>query len=397
MVLHAVSRRGFLLTGGALVAWAKMPRIASAAPARDPRFVFVNLRGALDGLAAVAPIGDPDFERARSGLTLEGGLGLDSFFALNPAMPTLKRLYDQKQALVFHAIASPYRERSHFDGQDVLESGQPGVGHTETGWLNRALGVMPHDGFHDGKGLSVGAGMPLVMRGKAPVVTWIPPGFQPASEDTRTRLLGLYQHRDSELAGRLTDAIRLEASASGMGMGDRNKPRGPQNFREAGEAAGRLLATPDGPRIGTMSFLGWDTHASEAPDKGALAKLLGSLDSAIAGLESSLGPAWNETVVLVATEFGRTVHMNGTDGTDHGTATVAFLAGGAVKGGRVVADWPGLAEAKLYEKRDLTPTSDIRAVAKAVLRDHLGVADDRLAREVFPGSDKVKTFDGLIA
>lgn len=394
MALHAVSRRGFLLTTGALVAWANVPRIASAAPARDPRFVFINLRGALDGLAAVAPIGDPNYESARQGLTLAGGVPLDGLFALNPAMPTIAGLYRDKQAIVFHAVASPYRERSHFDGQDVLESGMPGVGKVDSGWMNRALAALPAGERHNGRGLSVGAGLPLVMRGKAQVVTWIPPGFQPASEDTRTRLLSLYQHRDQELATRLTDAIKLEASAGSMM--DRNKQRGPQNFREAGLAAGRLLATPDGPRIGTMSFLGWDTHASEDPTKGTLSKLLASLDAAVDGLKTELGPAWNETVVLVATEFGRTVRMNGTDGTDHGTGTVAFLLGGAVKGGRVVADWPGLAEAQLYEKRDLKPTIDIRSVAKGVLRDHLGIGDDQLTRAIFPSSGGVKSLDGLI-
>ncbi len=406
MALHAVSRRGFLVTGGALVAWNHMPKPAQAAASRDPRFVFVNLRGALDGLAAVAPYGDPSYEKIRDGLILpldgpQPAVKLDDMFALHPAMKTLAALYADKQAIIVHAAASPYRERSHFDGQDVLESGFGGVGRVSTGWLNRATGAIPKgERINPVSAISVGAEVPLVMRGKAPVVTWLPVGFPPASDNTRDRLLAIYNHTDAELANRFNEALSVDRTASDPNMaGKPGQPKRPDagTFREAGVAAGKLLARDDGPRIGSMSFLGWDTHANEKPVDGQLNKLLGSLDAAIEGLKSEMASVWHETVIVVATEFGRTARMNGTLGTDHGTGTVAFIVGGAVKGGRVVADWPGLAEAKLYQNRDLAPTTDLRAIFKGLLHEHVGLDEKVLASDIFPDSAKVKPITGLVA
>lgn len=406
MALHAVSRRGFLVTGGALVAWNHMPKAAQAAASRDPRFVFVNLRGALDGLAAVAPYGDPSYEKIRVGLILpldgqQPAVKLDDMFALHPAMKTLAGLYADKQAIIVHAAASPYRERSHFDGQDVLESGFGGVGRVSTGWLNRATGAIPKgERINPVSAISVGAEVPLVMRGKAPVVTWLPVGFPPASDNTRDRLLAIYNHTDAELANRFNEALLVDRTASDPNMaGKPGQPKRPDagTFREAGVAAGKLLARDDGPRIGSMSFLGWDTHANEKPVDGQLNKLLGSLDAAIEGLKSEMASVWHETVIVVATEFGRTARMNGTLGTDHGTGTVAFIVGGAVKGGRVVADWPGLAEAKLYQNRDLAPTTDLRAIFKGLLHEHVGLDEKVLASDIFPDSAKVKPITGLVA
>jgi len=407
MAPHVFSRRGFLVTGGALVAWTHMPKAAQAAAGRDPRFVFINLRGALDGLAAVAPYGDPAYEKIRDGLMLplDGpapAVRLDSMFALHPAMKTLAALYADRQALIVHAAASPYRERSHFDGQDVLESGLGGVGKATTGWLNRATGAIPKgERINPVSAISVGAEVPLVMRGKAPVVTWLPAGFPPASEATRDRLLAIYSHTDAELARRFNTALELDrtTAADPAMAGKPGQPRRPDagSFREAGVAAGKLLSREDGPRIGSMSFLGWDTHANEKPTDGQLGKLLGALDQAVDGLKSEMGAVWHETVIVVATEFGRTARMNGTFGTDHGTGTVAFVVGGAVKGGRVIADWPGLAEAKLYQNRDLAPTTDLRAIFKGLLHDHVGLDEKTLASEIFPDSAKVKPLGGLVA
>ena len=298
---------------------------------------------------------------------------LDGMFALHPAMKTFAALYAEKQAIVVHAAASPYRERSHFDGQDVLESGLGGVGKTSTGWLNRATGAIPKgEHINPISAISVGAEVPLVMRGKAPVVTWLPVGFPPASESTRDRLLAIYNHTDAELARALQrgDCPRQgDCQRSGDGRQARSAETAgsPDRFMRLALLPANCSARDDGPRIGSMSFLGWDTHANEKPMDGQLGKLLGSLDSAIEGLKSEMGPVWHETVIVIATEFGRTARMNGTMGTDHGTGTVAFIAGGAVKGGRVVADWPGLAEAKLYSESrsrgDDRPSGDLQGVA----------------------------------
>jgi uncharacterized protein (DUF1501 family) len=400
-ILHP-TRRGFLGTGAALAAWAYMPRAASAA-GRDPRFVTIVLRGALDGLSAVAPVGDPDYAALRESIALSTSgdrpaIPLDGFFALHPAMPEFARLYKAGSALVVHATATPYRDRSHFDGQDVLESGQPGPGMTDTGWLNRVLSALPRgERVATPGGLGVGAVTPLVMRGPAKVLGWAPDSLKKADDDTARRVLALYQHADPPLADALSLGLRTGEMASGMGAGA--KPAGmatAEGMRSASAGAAALLARDDGPRVAALAFDGWDTHAEEGVASGRLAQLLAGLDGAIATFERTLGPAWGETVILVITEFGRTARVNGTVGTDHGTATVAFLAGGAVKGGRVVADWPGLKPAALFEERDLAPTRDLRTVIKGVLADHLGLSQTVLGHSVFPETADLPPLPGLI-
>jgi uncharacterized protein (DUF1501 family) len=411
-LFHLPTRRELLLGSGALFAWTQMPRLARA-EGRDPRLLVVVLRGALDGLGAVAPVGDPDWVSLRGdrALLLDGkppALPLDGFFALNPAMPNLHRMYQAKQALIIHAAATPYRERSHFDGQDVLESGLSRPGATDTGWLNRALLTLQSDGrvdLRDSRALSVGRVTPLIVRGRAQVMSWAPPRLLPASDDTQARLLDLYRHTDERLAAALDERIRLAAIGGTTAMPDpmADAPPGIEGsarvrayFAEAAGAAARFLAKPDGPRVGALGFVGWDTHVNEGAASGQLANLLGALDGALAAIETGMGPAWSETVVAVVTEFGRTARINGTNGTDHGTGTVAFLAGGALKGGRVIADWPGLKPDQLYEERDLKPTTDLRAVLKGVLRDHLRLDDKALAGDVFPDSAAAPPIAGLV-
>ncbi|MEW6449254.1 MAG: DUF1501 domain-containing protein [Pseudomonadota bacterium] len=402
MTLHLATRRELLLASGVLFAWTYLPKVARA-EGRDPRFLTIVLRGALDGLAAVAPTGDPDWIKLRGdkGLAMDGktpALPLDNFFALNPAMPNLHRLYKANQATIVHACATPYRERSHFDGQDVLESGLARPEMTESGWLNRALALIEAEGRvrTPSRAFAVGPVAPLVVRGKAPVMSWSPQRMPPASEDTMMRLVDLYRHTDPVLAR----AIEERAKSDPM-----QRPNGQPGgiagirayFAEAAGTAAKYLARPDGPRVGALAFNGWDTHINEGATGGQLANLLGALDGAIQAVETSMGGAWNQTVVAIVTEFGRTARINGNDGTDHGTATVAFLVGGALKGGRVVADWPGLKETDLHEKRDLKPTTDLRAVLKGVLKDHLRADEAKLASDIFPGSAAVKPTADLVA
>jgi uncharacterized protein (DUF1501 family) len=409
--VHAASRRELLLASGTLFAWAFAPKLARA-EGRDPRLLTIVLRGALDGLAAVAPVGDPDWVglRGDKALTVTGampGLPLNTFFALNPAMPNLHRLYQAGAATIVHAAATPYRERSHFDGQDVLESGVLRPGASETGWLNRALTTLAPDGRAGSArrdAFAVGPMTPLVVRGPAPVLSWTPPRLPPANDDTMMRLLDLYRHTDPALARALEERMGLAAIAgAGGGQKSEQKPQpGPvaqvrAYFAESAGMAAKFLAQPDGPRIGALAFDGWDTHADEGALNGRLAALLGALDGALAAIETNMGPAWRDTVVVVVTEFGRTARINGTEGTDHGTATVAFLAGGALKGGRVIADWPGLKPAQLQDGRDLKPTTDLRAVVKGLLHEHLRVDEAALSAKVFPGSGAVKPMGGLLA
>jgi uncharacterized protein (DUF1501 family) len=377
---HAATRRELLLGSGALFAWAFVPKIARA-EGRDPRFLTIVLRGALDGLAAVAPVGDPDWVNLRG-------------------------------AIVVHAVATPYRERSHFDGQDVLESGLARPGRADTGWLNRALVKLEPDdrvrtGTNGRRTFAVGPITPLVVRGPAPVLSWVPPRLPPVSDDTTTRLLDLYRHSDPKLAHVLEERISL-ASLGPAGSSDR-KPgeMGPAvqvgninqvraYFAEAAGAAAKFLANPDGPRVGALALDGWDTHNNEGVVNGRLAQLLSALDAALGAVETNMGAAWSETVVTLITEFGRTARINGTAGTDHGTATVALLLGGALKGGRVIADWPGLKEADLHDNRDLKATTDLRAVLKSVLKDHLRVPDRALAETIFPDSAAARPLEGLV-
>src|SRR5499425_1223424 len=406
MAIHQATRRELLAGSGALFAWAFAPKLARA-EGRDPRFLTIVLRGALDGLAAVAPVGDPDWIKLRGdkALKAEGNsaLALDGFYALNPAMPNLHRFYGAGHAIVVHAAATPYRERSHFDGQDVLESGLPKPGAADSGWLNRALASLQPAGRADGSrdAFAIGPIAPLVVRGPAPVLSWTPRRLPPASSDTVLRLIELYRHTDPVLARVLEERMGLATIARAGGM-DGEQPRPPAAgqvrayFAESAGTAAKFLARPDGPRIGALAFDGWDTHAAEGAMSGRLAILLGALDGAVAAIETEMKDAWRETVVAIVTEFGRTARINRTDGTDHGTATVALMAGGALKGGRVVADWPGLKPTDLYQNRDLKPTTDLRAVLKGVLKDHLRVADDALATKVFPDSAAVKPMTGLL-
>jgi uncharacterized protein (DUF1501 family) len=370
----------------------------------------IVLRGALDGLAVAAPVGDPDWVTLRgdNALRLDGktpALPLDPFFALNPALPNLHRLYRAGHATVVHAAATPYRDRSHFDGQDVLESGLPKPGAARTGWLNRAFGAIEPAARIGLKGaLAVGPISPLVVRGPAPVLTWTPQRARPASEDTLLRLIDLYEHADPALARVLQGRLGLTRIAQAGNIDAMTQKDAPQQqgmaaviayFAEAAGTAAKFMARPDGPRVGALAFNGWDTHVDEGAVGGRLGNLLGALDGAIAAIESNMGGAWGETVVALVTEFGRTARINGTNGTDHGTGTVALLTGGALKGGRVIADWPGLKATDLYEARDLKATTDLRAVLKGVLKDHLRLDDRALAEDIFPGSEAVAPIGGL--
>src|SRR5262249_9541693 len=288
----------------------------------DPRLVVVILRGALDGLATVAPIGDPDYAGLHGAIALTANgsrpsVMLDSFFGLHPAMPEFARMFANKQALVIHAVSTPYRDRSHFDGQDVLESGYAGPGRVQSGWLNRALESLPK-GERVTSALAVGPTTPLVLRGAAPTVGWTPVALPQADDDTAARLVELYRHRDPALASALSQGLQLEKVAQSDDM--RPKP-GANAMRQVARGAAKLMAADDGPRIAALAFDGWDTHANEGGPVGRLAQLLSGLDGALLEFESGLGERWRDTAVVVATEFGRTARINGTDGTDHGTGT----------------------------------------------------------------------------
>nr|WP_255720705.1 DUF1501 domain-containing protein [Acuticoccus kalidii] len=406
------TRRGFLAGGAAFTAWASIPKIAYAARPRDPRYLTIILRGGMDGLAAVAPVGDPAYEAVRDDAVMplsgpNAAIPLDNFFALNARLPTVADLYRRGEALFVHAVQTPYRDRSHFQAQDVLENGMTSDVHHRDGWLGRAIAELPSaERIARQGGFAAAPSTPLVMRGAPNVVTWLPPGLPATSDDTRARLLSLYEHTDPVLAKALAEGLKLEevagtesdlAASLDQQMMDMGQVRAiHRQAVSAATAAGRSLAADDGPRVGFLDMTGFDTHRGQRVVDGALGMTLAGLDQVISALRSALGDAWKDTVVAVVTEFGRTVRMNGSQGTDHGTATVAMLLGGAVDGGRVVADWPGLADRALYEGRDLYPTTDLRAVLKGTLRDHLGLDARLLGTNVFPDTADLRPLDGLI-
>ena len=395
---------GALAAGGTLLA----TRVAFARAATSrARFVLVVMRGALDGLAAVPPLGDRDYRELRRELALhpagESGaaLPLDGFFGLHPALAFLQQCYAARELTVLHALASPYRERSHFDGQDVLENGSSHPHALQSGWLNRALGALPGPAVGEA-GVALGQNVPLVMRGPAAVTSWSPSRLMALDEETLARIGDLYA-RDPLLSVRLADALAANALAADEG-GDgalmAGQPpagaRGKVRYAEVVRAAAGFLRREEGPKVAVFDTSGWDTHANEGGAQGQLAARLGELDAGLATLRQELGPAWQDTAVLLITEFGRTAALNGTRGTDHGTATSAFLLGGAVAGGRVVADWPGLSARALYQGRDLAATLDLRSVLKGILSEHLGVPTGALEQAVFPDSSSARPLRGLM-
>lgn len=429
-----LSRRHLLMGFASLALWGMLP-VPAIAGTRDPRLLVVVLRGALDGLALAAPVGDKDYQALRGALAIpatgaRAGLPLDALFALNAGMPFLHGLYLKREAAIVHAVATPYRARSHFDGQDVLESGLPGVARIETGWLNRALSRLPNGGRADpsvtksdraggGSGLAMGAVVPLVMRGPAPVTSWTPKANGLSLDaGTADRLMDLYVASDPRLAKALAEGLDIDrlatanpkaktaasaaatAGASPLAGGSGSvqpQPRPFRDFIETAEAAARFLTAPGGPRIGALSFDGWDSHANGSAVDGQLATRFAGLDAALKAFADGMGPAWADTVVVLITEFGRTARANGTGGTDHGTGTAALVLGGPVKGGRVITDWPGLSAAALHEGRDLKATTDLRAVLKGVLKDHLGIPEGALGSDIFPESARIKPLPGLFA
>jgi uncharacterized protein (DUF1501 family) len=378
-----------------------MSRVSFAAPAAgDSRFVFVLLRGALDGLAAVPPVGDAHYHALRNELALNdvpGLVKLDDLFSLHPSLGFMAEQWREKRLSVLHAVATPYRERSHFDAQDVLESGFAQPHAARSGWLNRSLGGLPAASQVRQAGVALGAAIPLVMRGGNDVASWSPSRQPELEQDTLQRLSDLYAD-DALLSRRLADALVAEDMAGNM-EGGMNAMAGRgaavQVAQTASTAAG-FLKQQNGPRVAVFETTGWDTHANQGAQGGALALRLTALDAGLRALATELGPVWDRTVVMVATEFGRTAAQNGTRGTDHGTGTVAFLLGGGVRGGKVIADWPGLAPASLYQGRDLMPTTDLRSVAKTVLRDHMGIATSLIDTEVFPSSSTAPYLANLV-
>lgn len=379
-----LSRRQFLRcaaagAGAMLVA----PQIVFASAATDRRFVFVIQRGAADGLNIVVPYAEPAYANLRGALAIDtaNAAKLNGTFALHPSLAQMAQMYRDKQALFVHAVASPYRDRSHFDGQNVLETGGSAPYQVKDGWLNRLVGLV---GATRENAIALAPTMPLALRGTARATSYAPSALPAASDDLLTRVSALYEG-DAQLHGLWASAMDARGLA-----GDASAHQDPASL---GKLAAQFLARADGPRIAMIETGGWDTHSAQ---NARLANQLKALDTMLASLRDGLGPAWDKTTVFVATEFGRTAAANGTGGTDHGQGSVAMLAGGAVAGGRVLADWPGLRPADLYEQRDLKPTASLDALIAGAAAESLQLDPQRTAATLFAQAGAQRPVTGLI-
>jgi len=381
-----LSRRFFLAAGGVTIASLGLPRLAFAKADTPKRLLFIIQRGAADGLAILAPTGDPVYRSVRGDFLpdLQTGAKLDGFFTLHPALAETAKLYGAKQALFVHAVASPYRDRSHFDGQNVLETGGTAAYRVKDGWMNRLLGLLPRD---EAKALALSSTVPMALRGPHDVSSYAASALPGAPDDLLARVGRLYES-DQQLHGLWTAAMetRMTAGDPAGGAG--------QTGAATGALAAKLLAGEGGARIAMIETGGWDTHSGQ---RGRLNAQLRGLDQLVAALKAGLGQDWANTLVIVATEFGRTVAPNGTGGTDHGTASAAMLLGGAVAGGKIVADWPGLGQGALYEGRDLKPTTDLDALIGAALAQHFGLDPARTMTALFPETRGIVLKQQLIA
>jgi uncharacterized protein (DUF1501 family) len=389
-----LSRRDLLLACLGLPGVTGLSWAASADALGDRRLVFVILRGGLDGLTAVPATGDPAFEAARGALALPSrgdgaALPLNDLFSLHPLLPQMHAMYRQRELLVVHATATPYRERSHFDAQNLLESGGTVPFALDSGWLNRALHkVAP--GRAD-TAMAIGPALPFVLRGPASASNHAPAHPRRVDDDLIERVSRMYAPHTALSAAleraQTTLATTRRAGAPGVAPAPA--------LVVSAQAAARLLALDAGPRVAVLEADGYDSHATQASPIGIPARELRRLDAALAALRDGLGAHWQRTLVIVATEFGRTVAPNGSGGTDHGIAGAMFLVGGAVAGGRVIADWPGLRRKDQYEQRDLKPTTDSFAVINSALAAHWRQDRQALAAAVAPGRT-LASIDGLI-
>ena len=405
-MIHIPSRRDLLRGGAGLAMASALPGISLAQSAKDTVFIFIILRGGLDGLVAAVPYGDPHYAKIRGANAFDAAdlTDLDGFYGLPPALRKWRPLWRDKELLIVHALGNPYDSRSHFDAQEVLEIGFDRPKGNSGGWMARALNATGASG----EALAVTPGLPLVLRGATPPMTWYPSWVYPPerAEDYMQQLDGFYKRdpvlgpvyrKGMDLRSIVSSTTTAPESETMMGHPDRGlRFSSPQEAASVFSDLARIINTGSGPNTAVMELGSWDTHSVQGVKTGALADLMTNLAEGILALKDTLGSTWSNTVVAIATEFGRTAEFNGSAGTDHGTGMAAYLVGGNVNGGRVVADWPGLARRNLYQERDLAVTLDIRAMFKGIAHEHLKVSSHDLDTKVFPNSAGITPMRDLV-
>jgi uncharacterized protein (DUF1501 family) len=418
--MTALTRRSALARAAGLgVSVSFLGRAAFADSDRDlarRKLVIVVCRGGMDGLSVSPPVGDQDYANLRQRIAIApfgqpgGALKLDDTFGLHPALASVHRLAIAGQARICPAVATPDRARSHFEAQDVLESGGTVAYGAGSGWLNRTLQALAP--ARKIEALSVGGTAPLILRGPVQAGSWSPGGLE-GHDQRLPRILSDLYAKDPLLGPALASGLQTQdmakaaatlAAAQTSGDSAMTVPAAPaaprQNpdaARQVGTTVAKFMQEPGGPQIVAISIDNFDTHANQGSATGLLATRLTYLDSVLDGLSSGLGAEWSNTVVVAATEFGRTARVNGTGGTDHGTASTALVLGGALKRAGIIGDWPTLQQARLFENRDTAPTLDMRALFKGVLAEHLGLERKALDSLIFPDSAAAQAARGVVA
>ena len=395
-----LNRRDFIKLSS-LTSFSSLPfvRTTFAKAETEARYVVILLRGAMDGLAAVPAYGDQHYYSLRRTLALpspneeNGILDLNGFFGLHPVMQNMHNMYQNKEALIFHSVASPYRQRSHFDAQRLLQNGTNLPLGADNGWLYRAL--QDFSGSHQ-DAIALAQKLPLILYGSQQVNSWSPGGVNVNSNDIFDRVARLYDD-NVFFARQLNAALETQAMVEQMTeQGNQLSRRNVNRLTPTLTAAAQFLSNPSGPRLAVLESTGWDTHANQGSTHGRLANNLRDLDEGLGALKGGLNENWSNTVVTVVTEFGRTVAVNGTNGTDHGTASAAFMLGGAINGGQVKSEWPGLSKSNLHDGRDLAATLDVRSLFKSSLHHHLKISKRSLEESVFPDSSAAPILNDLI-
>lgn len=398
-----IKRRDLLAGGLALASTAFLPAgLSLAATPTDRRLVIILLRGGMDGLSLVPPFGDKNYAKIRGDLAIDaperddGMIDLDGTFGLHPAAASLIPFWQRGELAIVPAVATPYRGRSHFEAQEVLENGTDRPGGAYDGWLNRALSVMSGNAV---PAISVSKQTPFILQGKAKTTAWSPNALPDPVPGFYEKLRLLYKE-DILLGPMLADGLRnrevMDEILTEDDLQSAKSARKAQDLDIMATLAGRYLAQDNGPRVAVLETSGWDTHVQQGTETGKLARKFSGLSAGLDALHEEMAGVWNKTVVIAISEFGRTAIPNGSSGTDHGTAGAALVLGGAVIGGKIAGPWPGLSEKQLYEGRDLKPTVDARAIFKRVLQDHMQIAAKDLETTIFPNSANISPLKGLI-